>query len=29
MHMQLNLSTADSIGTQLAVLYRQVPLIQR
>ena len=27
--IQWNLSTVGTIGTQLAVLYREVPLIQR
>ena len=29
LYMQWNLSIADTIGTQLAVLYREVSLIQR
>ncbi len=29
MHLQLNLSIEDTFGTQLAVLYREVSLIQK
>ena len=29
LYMQWNLSIVDTIGTQLAVLYREVSLIQR
>ena len=29
MHVQWNLSIVDTIGTQLAVLYREVSLIQK